>query len=49
MEENRFVKVPIDKYDLLIRNSEKINILIRSIDEYGRIWSNDEIVKFLEL
>lgn len=49
MEDNRFVKVPIEKYDLLIKNSEKINILIRSIDEFGHVWSGEEIVKFLEL
>ena len=48
-DENRFVKVPIEKYDELIRVSEKVNILIRSIAEHGHVWTGDDIVRFFEL
>lgn len=48
-DENRMVKVPIEKYDELIRCSEKVNILIRSISEYGAVLTAEEIVKFFEL
>ena len=48
-DENRMVKVPIEKYDELIRCSEKVNILIRSIAEHGHVWTGDDIVRFFEL